>query len=91
MLITFFEAVLWMVPIVILENLTNWFLIVRTHLPKEGYCGMCILSDFLQAYLIAGLFEVSFFASCFLIFCLPRFPFSPITIYFSPVLLQRLI
>lgn len=59
MLISFFEAVLWMVPIVILENLTNYFLIVRTKLPKEGYCGMCILSAFLQAYLIAGLFEVS--------------------------------
>ncbi|GAB5029568.1 protease required for anti-sigma degradation [Nannochloropsis oceanica] len=59
MLISFFEAVLWMVPIVILENLTNYFLIVRTKLPKEGYCGMCILSAFLQAYLIAGLFEES--------------------------------
>lgn len=59
MLITFFEAVLWMIPIVILENVTNYFLIVRTNLPKDGLCGMCILSSFLQAYLIAGFFEES--------------------------------
>lgn len=58
MVITFFEAVLWMIPIVILENLTNYLLIERTKLPREGYCGLCILSDFLQAFLIAGLFEV---------------------------------
>jgi RsiW-degrading membrane proteinase PrsW (M82 family) len=59
MLITFFEAVLWMVPIVIIENLVNYMLIVRTNLPKEGHCGLCILSNFLQAYLIAGFFEES--------------------------------
>lgn len=58
MVITFFEAVLWMIPIVILENVTNYLLIERTRLPREGYCGLCILSDFLQAFLIAGLFEV---------------------------------
>jgi len=76
--ITLFEAVLWMVPIVILENIINWFLIVRTHLPKEGYCGMCILSDFLQAYLIAGLFEVSFLllASYFFVCLAFRFHLS---------------
>ncbi len=59
MLITFFEAVAWMVPIVILENLANYFLIVRPKLPSEGYCGLCILSDFIQAFVIAGLFEES--------------------------------
>lgn len=55
MVITFFEAVLWMVPIVILENLANYFLIVRPKLPSEGYCALCILSDFLQAFVIAGM------------------------------------
>jgi hypothetical protein len=40
--------VLWMVPIVILENVTQVLLINRTGLPEEGMCGMCILSSFLQ-------------------------------------------
>ena len=58
MVLSFFEAVAWMIPIVILENVTNYLLIERPKLPREGYCGLCILSDFLQAFLIAGLFEV---------------------------------
>jgi RsiW-degrading membrane proteinase PrsW (M82 family) len=57
MLITFLEGVAWMVPFVILENVFNYLLIVKTRLPKEGTCGLCVLSDFLQAFVIAGLFE----------------------------------
>jgi hypothetical protein len=48
MVITFFETALWMIPIVILENVVNYLLIVRTKLPSDGYCPKCLLSDFLQ-------------------------------------------
>lgn len=37
-----------MVPIVILENVMQVLLIERTGLPKQGLCGLCILSSFLQ-------------------------------------------
>lgn len=37
-----------MVPIVVLENVMQVLLIERTGLPKQGLCGLCILSSFLQ-------------------------------------------
>lgn len=39
---------LWMIPIVVLENLTQYLLIRKTGLPSEGTCDLCILSSFLQ-------------------------------------------
>lgn len=56
MVLTFLETLLYMIPIVVLENLASYFLIKKQHLPEEGTCSSCILSDFIQAYLIAGLF-----------------------------------
>jgi hypothetical protein len=46
-----------MIPIVIVENVVNYVLIDATGLPKEGLCAKCILSSFLQSYVVAGLFE----------------------------------
>jgi hypothetical protein len=47
--ITFFEAIVWMCPIVILENLYMLGAIVATGLPRDGgICGKCILSSFIQ-------------------------------------------
>jgi len=46
MVITFFITVLWMIPIVVLENLADYFFVIRHHLPEGGTCGKCILTAF---------------------------------------------
>ena len=48
-LTTFFEAVIWMCPLVVLENAWNFLFISWTKLPnKGGDCAKCILSSFVQ-------------------------------------------
>lgn len=37
-----------MIPIVIVENIVQYLLIVKTNLPEEGLCGLCVLSSLLQ-------------------------------------------
>jgi hypothetical protein len=37
-----------MIPIVIVENVVQWLLIDKAKLPKDGLCGLCVLSSLLQ-------------------------------------------
>lgn len=48
MVITFCEAALWMIPIVLLENVAFALIMKYGDLPEEGACPRCVLSAFIQ-------------------------------------------
>ena len=66
MLLTFFLAILYMGPVVLLENLWYWSVLTKSRLDDAGYAthstptltwAYKLLSSFVRAYLVAGVFE----------------------------------
>jgi RsiW-degrading membrane proteinase PrsW (M82 family) len=55
MLVSFFETIMWMVPLLIWDLI--WVLGIAPQLKEEGLCGLCILAYLLQSYFFAGFCE----------------------------------
>eukprot|EP01041_Mallomonas_annulata_P006772 gene6772-13721_t len=55
MTVSFLEAILWMIPLLIWDLI--WILVVQSNLGDSGLCSTCILGYFLNAYFVAGFCE----------------------------------
>mmetsp|Transcript_4357 Transcript_4357/g.4474 ORF Transcript_4357/g.4474 Transcript_4357/m.4474 type:complete len:364 (+) Transcript_4357:222-1313(+) len=55
MTVSFLEAILWMIPLIVWDIL--WIISVQAHLKDGGLCATCVISYLLNSYFVAGFCE----------------------------------